>query len=134
MGVDVTPAMLDLARRRIRRHGWANVRVRESDAAQLPFPEASFDRAICAYAMNIIPDYGRAIEEAARVLAPGGRLVVLDMKMIDSGLPAWLHWMPHICAVDVGHRTLDELRRVFGAVDIRWRWAGAIYIATALKG
>ena len=46
LGVDVTPAMLDIARQRIARRGWKNVEVREVDAAQLPFPDASCGKAI----------------------------------------------------------------------------------------
>ncbi len=133
LGIDLTPAMLDVARTRIARHGWMNVEVREADAAQLPLSEASFDKAICAFALNIIPDYVRAIEEAARVLVPGGRLAVLDVKLVDRRLPRWLHWMPHICAVDFGHQTLDELRRVFGSVEVRRYLAGFVYIAVAPK-
>src|SRR3972149_6935323 len=57
MGVDLTPAMLDIARQRIARRGWTNVEVREADAVQLPFADASFDKAICTFALNIIPDY-----------------------------------------------------------------------------
>lgn len=133
MGIDLTPAMLDIARQRIARHGWRNVEVCEVDAAQLPFPDASFDKAICAFAMNIIPDYVRAIEEAERVLVPGGRFVVLDVKMISNNLPRWLHWMPHICAVGLGHQTIGELRRLFASVEVRQYWAGLIYIAMATK-
>jgi ubiquinone/menaquinone biosynthesis C-methylase UbiE len=134
MGIDVTPAMLEIARGRIARHGWKNVEVREADAAQLPFSDASYDKAICAYAMNIIPDYARAIDEVRRVLVPGGRFVVLDVKMISNNLPRWLHWMPHICAVNLGHRTMDELQRAFGNLRIRNYWAGMVYIAVVIKG
>ena len=133
IGIDVTPAMLDIARQRIARHEWKNVEVREADAARLPFPDASFDKAICAFAMNIIPDYVRAIAEAERVLVPGGRFVVLDVKMISSTLPRRLHGMPHICAVDLGHHTVDKLQRVFARVAVREYWAGCLYIAVATK-
>ncbi len=133
MGIDVTPAMRDIARQRFARHEWKNGEVREADAARLPFPDASFDKAICAFAMNIIPDYVRAIAEAERVLVPGGRFVVLDVKMISSTLPRWLHGRPHICAVDLGHHTVDKLQRVFARVAVREYWAGCLYIAVATK-
>jgi demethylmenaquinone methyltransferase/2-methoxy-6-polyprenyl-1,4-benzoquinol methylase len=133
LGIDLTPAMLDIARRRIARFGWKNVEAREADAAQLPFPDESFDKAFCAFAMNIIPDYVQAIAEAGRVLAPGGRFVVLDVKMISRNLPRWLHWMPHLCAVDLGHQTIAELRRAFARVEVRTYWAGFAFIAVATK-
>jgi len=134
MGVDLTLAMLDIARRHIARHSWKNVETREADAAQLPFPAASFDKAICTFALNIIPDYVRAVEEVHRVLAPGGRFVVLDVKTISTTLPRWLHWMPHICAVDMGHQTLDELRCAFTDVQGHKYWMGFFFIAVAKKG
>ena len=50
LGIDLTPAMLDVARGRIARHGWKNVEVRQADAAQLPLSDASFDKGRCASA------------------------------------------------------------------------------------
>ena len=52
---------------------WLAVR---GDANQLPFPDASFDRVICAETLEHLPTDRVAIEELARVLRPGGRLVV----------------------------------------------------------
>lgn len=52
VGADLPPAMLDIARQQIARHAWTNVEVREADAARLPFSDASFDRAFCAFALN----------------------------------------------------------------------------------
>jgi ubiquinone/menaquinone biosynthesis C-methylase UbiE len=131
VGVDVTPAMLDIARQVIMRGAWTNVEVREADAAQLPFPDASFDKVICAYALNIIPEYTRAIEEVKRVLVPGGRFVSLEMQV--HNLPRWLQPTMNICAVDMTHRTLDKLRRVFPTLRVCRRWLGMIFIAMATK-
>lgn len=133
VGVDLTPAMLDIARAQIERHGWKNVEVREADAANLPFPEASFDKVICAFALNIIPDYVRAIEEVKRVLVPGGRFVSLEMEAKIHNLPRWLQPVPHICAVDMSHRMLDELRRVFPNTRVRKYWLGMVFVAVATK-
>lgn len=131
VGVDLTPAMLDVARQRITRSAWTNVEAREADAAQLPFPDASFDKVICAYALNIIPEYVRAIEEVRRVLVPGGRFVSLEMQL--HSLPRWLQPTMNICAVDMTHRTLDELRRAFPTLQVRKRWLGMMFIAVATK-
>jgi ubiquinone/menaquinone biosynthesis C-methylase UbiE len=134
VGVDLTPAMLDVARERIATNGWSNVEVSEADAAALPFPDGSFDRAICTYAMNVIPDYVRAIEEVERVLKPGGRFVDLELGLTLKRLPRWLRSVSHPCAVDVTHQTLDELRRVFVRVDVRRYWLGLFFVAVATKG
>ncbi len=133
VGVDLTPAMLERAQRRIARHGWKNVEVREADAAQLPFPEASFDKAICTFALNIIPNDVRAIEEIRRVLASGGRFVSLEMGARVHAVPGWLKPLAGICAVDMSRQTPDELRRGFGAVQVRQYGMGMFFIATATK-
>ena len=126
VGIDLSPRMLDIARRLIATRGWKNVEAREADAAQLPFPDESFDKVICSFALNIIPDYVRAIGEAKRVLVPGGRFVSLEIHL-------GLHSLAHICAVDMSHDTLGGLRAVFGDVQVCHHWLGMISIATATK-
>lgn len=133
VGVDLTPAMLDIARRMIAAKGWQNVEVREADAANLPFSDASFDKVIVSFALNIIPDYGKALEEVWRVLVPGGRFVALEMRAGIHALPAWLQPLPHICAVDMSHDTLPAIKRVFSETEIRNYWMGMIFIAVADK-
>jgi demethylmenaquinone methyltransferase/2-methoxy-6-polyprenyl-1,4-benzoquinol methylase len=133
VGADLTPAMLDIAQKMIDAEGWKNVEVREADAAALPFPNASFDKVIVSFALVIIPDYVRAIEEVRRVLVPGGRFVALEMRAGIHSLPAWLQPLPHICAVDMSHDTLKEICRVFKEVEVRNYWLKMIFIAAATK-
>lgn len=138
VGIDLTPAMLDLARQTIARHGWTNVEVREADAVRLPFSAAAFDKVLCAFALNIIPDYERAIADVHRVLVPGGRFVALEMKSMDmrslsAGLGKLAHRLIGICAVDTSHRSLQAIRAIFGEVHVRWYLAGMIFIAVATK-
>lgn len=76
-GIDFSVAMLDAARSRARQLG-RTVDLREADAQALPFPDASFDSAVCTFALCAIPDQGRAITEMIRVLRPGGLLLLAD--------------------------------------------------------
>lgn len=76
-GVDLSPAMLDLARRRAAESGRA-VDLRTADAEHLPFPDAAFDTAVCELSLCNIPDPAAAVREMRRVLVPGGRLLLLD--------------------------------------------------------
>jgi ubiquinone/menaquinone biosynthesis C-methylase UbiE len=76
-GIDLSPRMLALARRR------ANdleltVDLREADAERLPFADGSFDTVVCALSLCNIPDPAKAIGEMRRVLTPSGTLLLLD--------------------------------------------------------
>jgi phosphatidylethanolamine/phosphatidyl-N-methylethanolamine N-methyltransferase len=133
VGVDLTPAMLDIARKMIAMKGWKNVEVREADAAHLPFPDASFDKVIISFALNIIPEYMEAIEEVQRILIPGGRFVALEMRAAIHSLPAWLQPLPHICAIDMSHDTLKAIQHVFKEVEVHNYWLGMIFVAVAKK-
>lgn len=76
-GIDLSPAMLAIARQRaqeLRR----DVDLREGNAERLPFPDASFDTVVCALSLCSIPDPAAAIAEMARVLVPGGTLLLVD--------------------------------------------------------
>ena len=83
-GIDLSPAMLELARRRAEALGLA-VDLRVADASRLPFTEASFDTVTSTLSLCTIPDPSAAIAEARRVLRPGGRFVLLD----HVRSPAW---------------------------------------------
>jgi len=86
-GVDFAPAMLVEARRKATAAG-ATIRFEEADAEQLPFPSASFDFAICRHLVWTLPHPEGAIDEWIRVLRPGGRLVIVDGKLLDTGAVA----------------------------------------------
>lgn len=76
-GIELSPAMLAIARRRAADLGRA-VDLRTGDAQTLPFPDASFDTVLCALSLCTIPDPVAAIGQMKRVLVPGGRLLLLD--------------------------------------------------------
>jgi ubiquinone/menaquinone biosynthesis C-methylase UbiE len=76
-GVDLSPAMLTLARIRAQELG-RPVDLREADAQQLPFTAASFDTVVCTYGLCAIPDDSQAVRELTRVLRPGGLLLLAD--------------------------------------------------------
>src|SRR6266566_1099786 len=76
-GVDQSPAMLDIARHRAGQLSRA-VDLREGDAQALEFPAGSFDTAVCTFSLCAIPDDRKAVAEMARVLRPGGLLLLAD--------------------------------------------------------
>jgi ubiquinone/menaquinone biosynthesis C-methylase UbiE len=76
-GVDLTPAMLTIARRRACDLG-RDVDLRLGDAQDLDLPDARFDTVVATLALSSIPDDRRAVAEVWRVLRPGGRFLLLE--------------------------------------------------------
>jgi ubiquinone/menaquinone biosynthesis C-methylase UbiE len=73
VGIDATPAMLDVARTRA-----PDADFRPGDLTALPVDDAAFDFAICALALAHLPDPAPAVAELARAVRPGGRIVLTD--------------------------------------------------------
>ena len=90
VGADFTLPMLEVARRR-RREGNHQSRFIQADALRLPFPDGSFDILTIGYGLRNVADIPAALQEMRRVLAPGGRAVVLDFGKPDRMLPAALY-------------------------------------------
>jgi demethylmenaquinone methyltransferase/2-methoxy-6-polyprenyl-1,4-benzoquinol methylase len=85
VGMDFCAAMLGPAREKARRAGLLDVRFEEGDALALPYPAAAFDVATIAFGIRNVDDPVRCLQEMARVVRPGGRVVVLEF-----GQPAGL--------------------------------------------
>jgi demethylmenaquinone methyltransferase/2-methoxy-6-polyprenyl-1,4-benzoquinol methylase/ArsR family transcriptional regulator len=87
VGIDVSPDMLGIARDRLLRAGLQNAQVRLSDTYRLPFANGTagpdnnktgFDVVLFHQVLHYLDDPGAAVAEAARVMAPGGRLLIAD--------------------------------------------------------
>jgi ubiquinone/menaquinone biosynthesis C-methylase UbiE len=82
VGIDVSPDMLAIARDRLLRADLHNTQVRLGDTYRLPFPNGGegqgFDVVLFHQVLHYLDDPGAAVAEAARVMAPGGRLLIAD--------------------------------------------------------
>jgi len=76
-GVELSPAMLEIARTRAREVG-REIDLRVGDAQALEFPDESFDSVVCTLSLCTIPDDRAAVAEVRRVLRPGGRFLLLE--------------------------------------------------------
>jgi ubiquinone/menaquinone biosynthesis C-methylase UbiE len=83
-GIDVTPAMLNEAQRLAAEKGLTNVEWRQGDVKALPFEDGSFTIVVTRFSMHHFPDPAAVLREMARVCAPGGRLVVVDMYASEN--------------------------------------------------
>jgi SAM-dependent methyltransferase len=108
VGVDVTPAQLETARRCMAETGIEFPLV-EASAEDVPLPNASFDLALSEHGASTWCDPYRWIPEAARLLRPGGRLVFLHTTPLAM-----------ICFPDVGDATTELQRPYFGMHRFQW--------------
>ena len=77
-GIDLSGPMLEKARERVARKGLNNVRLLEMDAADLKFPDNTFDIVYAPYVISVVPDPVAVAREMRRVCRPGGRIVILN--------------------------------------------------------
>lgn len=115
VGFDATDTFLEHARKEADRRAMSNVEFRQGNATALPFADASFDVVSCRAAFHHFPEPERQLAEMARVLAPGGRILIADqIASEDPVKAAYHHEMEMLC--DPTHaRTLSdtEFRRLF---------------------
>ena len=83
-GLDLTPAMLDVARHQAAERGLANTTFEEGDAASLPFPDASFDIVTSRHSAHHVAKPAAMMREIARVLVPGGVFLLSDALAPDD--------------------------------------------------
>ena len=86
VGMDFSSAMLDRARQRVLGRGWSNVMLIQGDATAVPLV-GPFDAILFAYSLAMISDWQTALDEAVNILAPGGRLVVLEFGRFERWWP-----------------------------------------------
>jgi demethylmenaquinone methyltransferase/2-methoxy-6-polyprenyl-1,4-benzoquinol methylase/ArsR family transcriptional regulator len=80
VGVDQSPAMLAVARAAMERAGLRSVQLRQGDLYALPVEGGAYDLVILHQVLHYLDEPARALREALRALAPGGRLVIVDLS------------------------------------------------------
>jgi SAM-dependent methyltransferase len=119
-GIDVTPAMLNEAQRLAAEKGLTNVEWHRGDVNSLPFEDGSSAIVVTRFSVHHFPDPAAVLREMARVCAPGGRLVVVDMyasqdpaKAVEFNRLERLRDPSHMRSL-----TLAELKGLFGEAGL----------------
>jgi demethylmenaquinone methyltransferase/2-methoxy-6-polyprenyl-1,4-benzoquinol methylase len=144
IGLDPSGPMLARARSRPARDGDARLTWVQADGTALPFGDGTFDAVTIGFGLRNLPDAAAGLREMARVAAPGGRVVVLEIAEPRSG-PArllfgiWFRravpWLGRLIGRgdDYAYLPLSldrypppariaQLMADAGLVDVRWRW------------
>jgi phosphatidylethanolamine/phosphatidyl-N-methylethanolamine N-methyltransferase len=86
VGIDISEPMLRKARQRVRAHSLTNVEVLSvMDVGHLAFPDNFFDVVVAQYVITAVPDPEAALDEFARVLKPGGEIILVNHIGAEAG-------------------------------------------------
>lgn len=89
IGLDMTPAMIDLARKNAKTLGYTNVEFVYGDIEAMPLPDNLADVVVSNCVMNLVPDKPKAFAETHRILKPRGHFSISDIMLVGE-LPAGL--------------------------------------------
>jgi ubiquinone/menaquinone biosynthesis C-methylase UbiE len=119
IGIDMTEAQLEKARRLASAGGFGQAEFREGYIEQLPLEDASTDVVISNGVINLVPDKSKVFREAARVLRPGGRLAIADI-VTSTQLPDSVTCDASLWAACIGGAMLqDDYQTAIGRAGLR---------------
>jgi len=114
VAIDASGAMLQAAKKRL--HGFENVDLRRGELESLPIDDARLDAATMMLVLHHVPEPERALAEVARVLVPGGRLIIVDM--LPHERESYRQQMGHVW-LGFGEAQVEALLTGGGFADVR---------------
>ncbi|MGY4473062.1 methyltransferase domain-containing protein [Bradyrhizobium sp. USDA 3364] len=107
-GTDISEAMLEKAKKRVTEQGLKNVEgLAVMDAEKLEFPDNSFDVVMAQYVLSAVPNPEAALDEFARVVRPGGELIILTRVSADAGVRRFIEQKLQPVVRPLGFRTAE---------------------------
>lgn len=137
-GVDLTDAMLDKARERIKKNNWTNVELVHSDVAKFRFPQ-HVNAVLSTFALALCPDYDSVIRNSYEALVPGGHFVELSIKRPEG---IWRFIKPLYLVIvkpftgsdiDLGRDVWTSVRKYFDTVEYKEFFMGVSYLVNGQK-
>ncbi|MGB3148032.1 MAG: class I SAM-dependent methyltransferase [Paracoccaceae bacterium] len=119
-GVDFSDEMLEKAREKVAKKGLKQIRsLRQMDARRLDFADNSFDTVVAMHIMSVVPDPERVMAEMARVVRPGGQVILLNHFASQKGPMAAVERMFAPLADVVGWHSNFDRAAVMNAPSLR---------------
>jgi phosphatidylethanolamine/phosphatidyl-N-methylethanolamine N-methyltransferase len=120
VGVDLSPDMLARAEKRVSAEHLSHVEaLLEMDAANLRFPDRSFDAAMAMFVITVVPDPEGVLAEIIRVVRPGGRVVLVNHFSVEHGLRALVERGMSRFSARLGWRPNFPIERVLSRPELR---------------
>jgi ubiquinone/menaquinone biosynthesis C-methylase UbiE len=121
VGIDISPLMINRARTEIQKFGFCNTDVLVADAESLPFPQKSFDRVLCSFAIFLFSDLHSLISEWGRVLSSPGKIGLSESPIVFA---IKIHEMPIVIGFAESFlKKLLATHLVYSAgEDQEWKW------------
>ena len=107
VGIDLTKKMLDQAERKKEHHGLTHVDLMEMDAERMTFDDDTFDHAVAAFVITVVPNPERMVAEMKRVTKKGGTILIFNHFCSKKGFISWIE-------------------RVFSPLCEKWGWRSDI--------
>jgi len=105
VGIDLSEPMLRRAQRRVGAKALRNVEgLAAMDATRLAFPDGHFDAVVAPYVLTVVPEPEASLNELARVVKPGGEIILVNHVGAGAGPMAWLESWLSKCSAELGWR------------------------------
>lgn len=142
IGVDITDAMLEQAKKRVVSHGWKNVTLIQHDASTYQIP-SKVSGVFSSFALSLFPDTERVLMNIANLLSANGHLVLLELQ-IPNFWPSWIAsaavalMKPFAVTNEwVARRPWETIRKTikdaFDNIEVSERFFGLTYIISGEK-
>lgn len=117
-GIDYTASMLEKARERVAKKGMRNARLLQMDAADLKFPDDSFDIVYAPYLISVVPDPVQVAQEMRRVCRPGGRIIFLNHFLSPNPILSRLERLISPMTIHIGFKSDLDLPAFLAQADL----------------
>ena len=118
-GIDFSASMLEKARERKWKKELANVRLLQMDAADLKFPDNSFDIVYAPYLISVVPDPVQVAQEMRRVCRPGGRIIFLNHFLSPNFLLSKVERLISPLTIHIGFKSDLDLPAFLAQADLK---------------
>ncbi len=120
VGIDLAPEMLDKARERVASGNLDHVTgLHEMDAETLAFPDASFDTVVAMYVMTVVPNPEKVMRELARVVKPGGQVLLVNHFSREDGVRGFIERRMAPFGDRLGWHPIFEVSRVMVCDELK---------------